>query len=97
MKYLIALLSVLSAVYVQQSLADWGAVEIKGQKIETSNANPDRRRVAGAALILQHDGTITEPSIPSNTIIDPVTNSATNKIITGTPDFVDITTAPIIK
>jgi hypothetical protein len=90
--YFLLILSVLvPAVY---------AAPVGSSLVITNNSHypvTDRTRVAGAALILQHEGEISEPSIPSNAITDPTTNSAINKITTGTPEFVDIKKAPILK
>jgi hypothetical protein len=51
-----------------------------------NKANPDRRRVAGSAMILKTDGSISEKSIPS--IDEPTVELPSNRIYDGKYDFV---------
>jgi hypothetical protein len=59
-------------------------VVIAVDPVTTAGANPDRRRVAGAALIMESDGTINEPSIPFNAIKPTSASVPQNTIIDGT-------------
>lgn len=52
---------------------------------------PDRES-ASAAVLLQDDGTIQEPTIPSNVIAKPEVAIPSNKILEGKPEKMD---API--
>jgi hypothetical protein len=55
----------------------------------TTSANPERRRVAGAALIMEAEGLINEPSIPMNTIKPTAASVPQNTIMEGTPEGMD--------
>lgn len=57
-----------------------------------NKANPDRRRVAGSALILESDGTINEPSIPADAINKTDVSPPQNAIFKGTEPVEPITT-----
>lgn len=48
-----------------------------------TSANPDRRRVAAAALIMESEGTINEPSIPMNAIKPTPASVPENTIVDG--------------
>jgi hypothetical protein len=60
--------------------------------VTTNSANPDRRRITGAALILESDGTINEPSIPFNAIKPTSASVPQNTIVNGELEGMD---API--
>jgi hypothetical protein len=62
-----------------------------------NNANPDRRRVAGSALILESDGTINEPSIPNNAINKTDVSPPQNAIFKGTDPVEPIATSKNIE
>lgn len=49
-----------------------------------TGANPDRRRVAASALIMESEGLINEPSIPFNAIKPTSASVPQNTIIDGT-------------
>lgn len=65
--------------------------------ITTGSANPDRRRVAGSALILKAEGKIDEASIPANAINQPDASVPENKIFDGKQVTTDVQQAPINK
>lgn len=69
----------------------------KHSTVGSTVSNPDRRRVAGSALILQHDGVINEPSIPSNAIATPQSNLPDNKISNTVDIKEDVGTHFIVK
>jgi hypothetical protein len=52
-----------------------------GTSLVVSNANPDRTRVAGSAMVLKSTGDITDPSIPENAIVEELAKE--NKIFEG--------------
>jgi hypothetical protein len=58
-------------------------------------ANPDRRRVAGSALLLQSMHMINEPSIPSNSIIPIYSSLYQNRIVATQPQPIYIFLVPV--
>ena len=65
--------------------------------ITTGSANPDRRRVAGSALILKSEGKIDDASIPANAINQPDASVPENKIFDGKQVTTDVQQAPLNK
>jgi hypothetical protein len=84
--------SILLLVGVASHAAKADHVVITVDPVTTAGANPDRRRVAGAALIMESDGTINEPSIPFNAIKPTSASVPQNTIVNGELEGMD---API--